>query len=522
MNKNMERFDKYTRAGVIVTKSDILDPLVKELNTEEQPFGAWIVGGVVRDIRAGVESSNDIDIVTTDVDRLVESICNLDIWFEVSAATYQNSGAKLVRGRLKEWVFPNMRPRLHTFEISPIKGASLVEDAALRDFTIDAVYIELGTDKIIPQYHVMDPIYGNNPKVLVPCMGDRTFLDSPVRIFRAADMMCRKEKFEPTATLIGCISRAIAYAIRNEGQLYMQEAQTLKGLIGLPPMKMNGVLVREQALAILDKMFSDPLRDSLDIARSLDMLADLGAFVMIDPRIQATALLWERNKYHNETVWNHTMQAIRNVRLITCPSNIRRLAYWAILLHDIGKLLTGTHNETGDHFIGHEIESAKIAEEILKDSPLNKAETALVLKVIRHHMDTKCMGIKWFGEDEIPEKYFHIIRRLHYDLGSLEAYQVWLVTNSCDGKIGANQKSIIETTVEHMRVHKEVSMFGYKPPISGDKIQEVTGCESKMIGKYLEQLVEIACRKPELVQDEEACIKYIKTLDTRWIRKHCN
>ena len=62
-----------------------------------------------------------------------------------------------------------------------------------------------------------------------------------------------------------------------------------------------------------------------------------------------------------------------------------RLA-WAVLLHDVGKALTRTEDDSGIHFYGHVRKGGEIAESILRRLKFSVAEMETILALIHEHM----------------------------------------------------------------------------------------------------------------------------------------
>ncbi len=59
---------------------------------------------------------------------------------------------------------------------------------------------------------------------------------------------------------------------------------------------------------------------------------------------------------------------------------------WAALLHDIGKPRCSGQDKRGQHFIGHDEESARMAETLLQRLRFPKQFTTRVVHLVRHHM----------------------------------------------------------------------------------------------------------------------------------------
>jgi len=62
-----------------------------------------------------------------------------------------------------------------------------------------------------------------------------------------------------------------------------------------------------------------------------------------------------------------------------------RLA-WAVLLHDVGKAITRSEDETGTHFYGHVQRGEEIAAAILRRLRFSREEMETILALVRGHM----------------------------------------------------------------------------------------------------------------------------------------
>jgi hypothetical protein len=195
--------------------------------------------------------------------------------------------------------------------------------------------------------------------------------------------------------------------------------------------------------------------------------------------------------------------------------------YWAALLHDIGKPCTMTSDADGaTHFYDHQTASVRLAEEILKSSPLNKRGTDTVLKLIAHHMDTKA-----FGDEPIkPARYKHI-RRLQWELGA-ETFDHFLVLNHADCAASEratnnNTPNVVNAVIDMVCSRGERAWDSYMIPVTGNDIKEAFPNESGMnIGRYIKQLYKVTFSRPEDYATKEQCLHYIGTLiKTGWIKK---
>ncbi len=133
---------------------------------------SYVVGGSLRDILLG-RAVNDVDVA---VDGGAETL---------SRCFARECGGTLfpldtVRGHFR--VIIREEPGTVTFDFAPFKGAGILADLALRDFTINALAIPLQGD-----VELMDPLNGSDDirAKQVRCCSEAAFRDDPLRLVRA-------------------------------------------------------------------------------------------------------------------------------------------------------------------------------------------------------------------------------------------------------------------------------------------------------------------------------------------------
>ena len=82
-------------------------------------------------------------------------------------------------------------------------------------------------------------------------------------------------------------------------------------------------------------------------------------------------------KFHADDLYTHSLMA-----LDIAEDSVKLPA----LFHDIGKINTMSEDANGIHFYGHDVEGAKITENILTRMKFPKAEIQRVVKLVRWHM----------------------------------------------------------------------------------------------------------------------------------------
>jgi tRNA nucleotidyltransferase (CCA-adding enzyme) len=144
---------------------------------------AYLVGGAVRDLLLG-ESSPDLDIaLEEDIGPFLEALGG-------EAAEHERfETASVVLGEMEVDV---ARTRTETYpspgELPEVEPASIEEDLARRDFTVNAMAVPLGDPgELLDPHHGLDDLREGILRVL----HELSFLDDPTRALRAARYAAR-------------------------------------------------------------------------------------------------------------------------------------------------------------------------------------------------------------------------------------------------------------------------------------------------------------------------------------------
>ena len=508
---------------------ELCEKILRPIANEEH-IQAWLVGGCVRDIIHG-EGINDVDVLCTDASRMVSA---LDKHFnetndDHSIHSMENGHATVISVLSKHIFggFPILPARfdievsqlghldgftldeLGGFTLETLDGLTLEEilerDARDRDFVCNAWYMDINNNsEPFTPLHTESTIYDPAGKYIYPCNGGKSIFNNPLRIFRAMDLMCRG--YKPT------------------NQLYY-------GIAGYIQNDLHPDIHRDAYLQVIHKIFSRLASEEYNVNNvifAFNYFAELGVWgKMIHPVFPGMMSCIHKNRYHKDSVWQHTMNVIYNMaRCKVLEEHGRQIKptaydYWAALLHDTGKTTTISHDWDGNtHFYDHQYESVRISTEILKDSPLNKVWTEYVLKLIAHHMDTKP-----FGDEPIKYHQYKHIRKLQWELGGM-AFEHFLLLNYAD--CAASGRTENKNTINVVRAVKDMtysrgeSAWGcYKIPVDGNDIKEAFPDEPGVnIGKYIRQLYKVTFSRPEDYITKEQCLHYVGTLiKTGWAKK---
>lgn len=316
---------------------------------------AYWAGGCVRDMLLGIEPK-DFDIVTSakpeEIENLLVHTIPIGKQFGVILALKNGHHFEIATFRSDSGYSDGRRPDAVTF-------TSAKEDALRRDFTINALFYDPTTDKVI------DYVNGQKDleEKLVRFIGDpeKRIQEDHLRILRAVrfkncyDMQYHPETYQAIKKHVHLIENISKERIANE----------------------------------LNKMIMDQTSPS----QSFEELFEIGALEILIPDLCKLKGLAQPLEYHHEgDVWDHSKMALDSLTnedadpdpLPEEPASLE--LKWATLLHDIGKYDTFASEGDRIRYDGHQDAGAELAKKILKHLKFPKKSIDKVEWLIRHHM----------------------------------------------------------------------------------------------------------------------------------------
>ena len=330
----------------------------------------YLVGGFLRDALLG-QSSDEVDLVTRRAS-------------ELAAACSGEGGARLVQidrrfGALR--LIPPGAERvgpIRSLDLSPLRGSSILEDLRYRDFTVNAMAVDLLAWRNNGRVEFIDPLGGLDDLrsgQLRACTS-LSFADDPLRVLRAYRFLA-------------------SYPLNLEPR--------------------TGALMRERGRGLGD-VAVERVRDELSLiletpraARIFGMLDEDGVVQFLLPECEPMRGL-EQNGHHHLDVWAHcllTLKALEDLmarpELLFTDSVLEvnailgeRLAgdrtrsgvvKLAALFHDVAKPICRKVGEMGAvHFYGHEVAGARLTASICSRLRFSNQEIDEVAELVRQHM----------------------------------------------------------------------------------------------------------------------------------------
>jgi tRNA nucleotidyltransferase (CCA-adding enzyme) len=238
------------------------------------------------------------------------------------------------------------------FAVSFDPSLAVEDDLVRRDFTLNAMAVELGNDRLV------DPL-GGMADLKNRCLRMTTagsFTEDPLRMLRAVQFAARFELETEPATL---------EAIKSSATLIR-------------------TVSAERIAEELTKLLTLAERPS----RGLRLMYETGLMLEVLPELEAAVGIDQPGGYHAYDVFEHTLRCVD-----ACPKSSLRLRL-AALFHDIEKPRSKRLTDDGATFYGHEVLGADTAHDILVRLRFSNELIAQVVTLVERHMFTTAVTDK--------------------------------------------------------------------------------------------------------------------------------
>jgi poly(A) polymerase len=419
-------------------------------------FKLALVGGPVRDAILG-RLGNDLDFTTDAHPKDCEKILNkwADSVWDIGAAFGTVAGKKgditveITTYRSESYEADSRKPNVEF-------GKTIEADLSRRDFTINAMALELTTDEptFIDLYNGVSDL--ESKLIKTPGKPEDSFSDDPLRMMRAARFMSQ---------LNFTIDPAVITAIKS----------------------MTARLEIISAERIRDEFIKIIMSDNPRLG--ITLLVETGLADIFLPEIPKLKLEIDEHHHHKD-VYEHTLtvleQAIALESRLGGPNLTLRLA---ALLHDIGKpktkeLIAGG----GVSFHHHEVVGSRLCKERMKklrfDNHIIKDVAQLVFLHLRFH---------GYGNGEWTDS---AVRRYVRDAEELLIHLHLLTRADCTTR---NQKKAEGLAKTYDQLEERIALLmeqeelnKIRPDLSGEQIMEILSIKpSPAVGKAYDFLLEL-------------------------------
>jgi len=428
----------------------------------------YLVGGVVRDLVLGADmDAADLDFTTDatpdQIKRLVGPMADA-LWTQ--GERFGTIGAKVgdrtfeITTHRAEAYWPDSRKPDVAF------GTDVTEDLARRDFTINAMALDLTASE--PQ--LIDPHGGLEDllarRLRTPLGPDVSFSDDPLRMMRGARFVARFD-LEPAPELVSAIH---TMADRLE------------------------IVSRERIRDELDKLMVVP-----DPSAGLWFLVDHGISAMVLPELAEMRV--EQDPIHrHKDVLTHTIA----VAAKTSPNLVVRLA---ALFHDVGKPKTRSIGSSGVSFHHHEVVGARMTRDRMRALKYSNQMVDDVSHLVYLHLRFHTYQMGWTDA---------AVRRFVRDAGPLLDELIELTRCDCTTR---NQRKAdqlsrrmdeLEERIAQVRLSEELSSM--RPDLNGADVMAHLGvAPGPVVGRAMAFLLEVRLEEGPLER-----VGVLERLDAWW------
>jgi poly(A) polymerase len=437
-------------------------PLAKRFT--EFGFRIYLVGGTVRDAidaragAAGALAGADLDLTTDarpdDIERILRKWADA-VWLQ--GKRFGTVGAargvrryEITTHRSEVYVEGSRKPEVSF-------GDDIVKDLSRRDFTINAMALELPGNVLIDPYGgVVDLAAG---RLRTPLDPEVSFGDDPLRMMRAARFIAGRD-LVPEPELVRAVEE-------------MHDRLSI----------VSGERIRDE----LDKLIVVP-----DPSKGLWFLVRTGLAAEFLPELPALAL--EQDPIHrHKDVLAHTIAVVAKCS----PDRVLRLA---ALFHDVGKPRTRSIGPEGVSFHYHDVVGARMTRNRMKALRYPSADIEQVSKLVELHLRFHTYRMGWTDS---------ALRRYRTDAGDLIEELNELTRCDCTTRNEAKARDLSRRMDELERRLAELAereaIDAIRPQLDGMQVMELLAIPpGRDVGAALEFLLEIRFEEGILPDEEIA------------------
>ncbi len=438
----------------------------------EQHCRVYLIGGAVRDLLLG-KIAADIDLaVMGPVEQFGQALATQ------TGGTYVPLGKRFQMAKV---VWPLQQDGMNR-NLDLVEIGDLADDLRRRDFTINAMALELGSwdPDNITEALVLDPFGGQEDlaRRTIQVTGPQVFDDDPLRVLRA---------------------------VRLAGQLdFVVAGDTLR-------------LAREKVF-LLKQVSPERIRDEIfkilnmeGSSRLITALDEIGAWEVLYPevtRMKATG----QNEYHGGNVWVHCLWTYEDLEDLLAGSFMtemaeparsclqeyldeepvpgrsrRQLLKLAALLHDAGKPARKGSHKGRVTFYGHEQTGAEIIREVAQKLMLANKEIEFLVEVISGHMRPFNLFPEYQVDIKLLRKFFNRVKEPVAILLHWYADRAAHRGPACAPDEAVRSREVVARTLE--MYYQEPEKFLIPHLIDGDELMQATGLSpGREVGIFLDKI----------------------------------
>ena len=441
---------------------------------DELNYPTFIVGGWVRDLLLNREKkSTDIDFVCIGNGIKLSEQVSLKLGNKAKFTVFKNFGTAMIEYNNENYEFVGARKESYriTSRKPIVENGTLEDDQKRRDFTINAMYIQLNSTNYGT---LIDPFNGmldlKNKTIKTPLNPEKTYIDDPLRMMRAVRFASQLDFTIETRSYNSIFSNAKRLSIVSQERI---TEELNKIILSDTPSKGFQILFETR---LLHQFFPEMVK--------LQGVEKIG-------------------KHKHKDNFYHTLKVLDNISKNTKNIWLR----WAAILHDIAKPQTKKYEkEYGWTFHAHEFIGGKMVPKIFKKLklPLNE-KMRYVKKLVTLHLRPIVLA-----KDIVTDS---AIRRLLFDAGNdIEDLMIL-----CDADITSkNPKKVKKYLNNFQIVRKKLKdveakdhIRNFQPPINGLEIMKLFNLQAGEKIGILKNAIKNAILNGEISNKKEEAINFI-------------
>jgi poly(A) polymerase len=440
-------------------------PVLDELGQRFRAAGheLYLVGGSVRDALMGRLGGGDLDFATDARPAEIDAVtagwaqARWDAGIAFGTVGIRRGDQRLEITTYRSEVY---RPESRKPEVS--FGDSLDGDLVRRDFTVNAMAIEIPSKRFIDPYGGLGDLVR---RVLrTPGRPEDSFADDPLRMLRAARFAAQL-RFDVAPEVVAAMT-AMAERL--------------------------AIITPERIQAELTKLLT-----SADPRRGLELLVETGVAEQVLPELPK--LQMEADPlHHHKDVYQHTLAVLERAMALE-PDGPDLTLRMAALLHDIGKPRTRRFEPGGGvSFHHHEVVGRDMARARLKALRYSNAFTDDVCRLVELHL--RFYG---YGRGEWTDA---AVRRYVRDAGPLLDRLHLLVRSDCTTRnrrrAATQEKAYRELEERIARLAEEEELARIRPDLDGNEIMAILGLPpGPLVGRAYRHLLDVRMERGPLGHD---------------------
>jgi len=420
--------------------SALKNPIFKivQLASDELNYPTYVVGGFVRDfLLKRKKDKTDIDFVCVGNGMKLAKLVTHKLGKKATFKVFKNFGTAMIYYKGEDYEFVGARKESYRSDSRKpiVENGTLEDDQNRRDFTINAMAIQLNTENYGT---LIDPFNGQkdlkNQIIRSPLDADITYSDDPLRMMRAIRFAAQLN--------FTIEDKSLASISRNAERLAIISQERITD-------ELNKIILTNKPSDGFKLLFDTQL---------------LHQFFPLMCKLHGVEFI---GKHGHKDNFYHTLEVLDNISINTSNLWLR----WAAILHDIAKPQTKKYEEGhGWTFHAHEFIGSKMVPKIFKQLklPLNE-KMKYVKKLVLLHLRPIVLA-----QEVVTDS---AIRRLLFDAGD-DIDDLMIL---CDADITSKNEKKVKKYLNNFqlvrRKLKEVEakdhIRNFQPPIDGIVIMKL-------------------------------------------------